>query len=62
MIMINLCLDGISIFGKSDGIDYCDFYYHDIMIIPIILPNSRVGDIQQISGAEKGFRSLRVLE
>ena len=31
--------DSISIFEKSDGIDYCDFHYdHSIMIIPIYFP------------------------
>ena len=33
--MINLCQDSISIFGQSDSIDYCDFHYHSITIIPI---------------------------
>ena len=37
MIMINLCQDGISIFGKSDGIDYCGFHYHGITIMLILL-------------------------
>ena len=37
--MINLCQDGISIFGKSDSIDYCDFHYHGITIIETYCPS-----------------------
>ena len=41
--MTNLCQDGISIFGKSDGINYCDFHHHGITIIPIYCPTLVVG-------------------
>ena len=42
MIVINHGQDGILICGKSNSINYCDFHYHGITIIPI-LPNSTTG-------------------
>ena len=56
--MTNLCQDGISIFGKSDGIDYCDFHYHGITIILIYFPTLLL--VPSLAFVDLGFLPSRL--